>query len=55
MPYGLYQPVKPHGSVLAGTSPRACIVSVLGREEGCMVKYNPLPEGVPEGDARGNS
>ena len=30
-------------------------VSVLGREEGYMVKYNPLPEGVPEGEARGYS
>ena len=30
-------------------------VSVLGREEGFTVKYNPLPEGVPEGKARGNS
>ena len=27
-----------------------CIVSVLGRDEGYMVKYNPLPEGVPEGE-----
>ena len=31
------------------------IVSVLGRDEGYTVKYNPLPEGVPEGEARGNS
>ena len=23
-------------------------VSVLGRDEGYTVKYNPLPEGVPE-------
>ena len=30
-------------------------VSVLGRDEGCTVKYNPLPEGVPEGEGRGNS
>ena len=30
-------------------------VSVLGREEGYTVKYNPLPQGVPEGEARGNS
>ena len=30
-------------------------VSVLGREEGYTVKYNPLPEEVPEGEARGNS
>ena len=30
------------------------IVSVLGREEGYTVKYTPLPEGVPEGEARGN-
>ena len=30
-------------------------VSVLGRDEGYTVKYNPLPEGVPEGKARGNS
>ena len=31
------------------------IVSLLGRDEGYTVKYNPLPEGVPEGEARGNS
>ena len=31
------------------------IVSVLGRDKGYTVKYNPLPEGVPEGKARGNS
>ena len=30
-------------------------VSVLGRDEGYTVKYNPLPEGVPEAEARGNS
>ena len=24
-------------------------VSVLGREEGCTVKYTPSPEGVPKG------
>ena len=30
-------------------------VSVLGRDEGYTVKYNPLPEGVPKGEARGNS
>ena len=30
-------------------------VSVLGRDEGYTVKYNPLPEGVPEGEGRGNS
>ena len=30
-------------------------VSVLGRDKGYTVKYNPLPEGVPEGKARGNS
>ena len=30
-------------------------VSVLGRDEGYTVKYNPLPEGVPEGEARENS
>ena len=30
-------------------------VSVLGQEEGYKVKYTPLPEGVPEGEARGNS
>ena len=27
------------------------IVSVLGREEGYTVKYNPLPAGVPESEA----
>ena len=31
------------------------IVSVLGRDEGYTVKYNPLPEGVLEGEARGIS
>ena len=31
------------------------IVSVLGRDKGYTVKYNPLLEGVPEGEARGNS
>ena len=30
-------------------------VSVLGRDEGYTVKNNPLPEGIPEGEARGNS
>ena len=35
---------------------KACdIVFVLGQEEGYMVKYNPLPEGFPEGEAQGNS
>ena len=33
----------------------AGIVSVLGREEGYTVKYTPSAEGVPEGEARGNS
>ena len=27
------------------------IVSVLGRDKGYTVKYNPLPEGVDEGEA----
>ena len=31
------------------------IVSVLGQEEGYTVKYTPPLEGVPEGEARGNS
>ena len=31
------------------------IVSVLGPNEGYTVKYTPLPEGVPKGEARGNS
>ena len=30
-------------------------VSVLGRDEGYTVKYNPLPEGVPKGKAQRNS
>ena len=30
-------------------------VSVLGREEVYTVKYTPPPDGVPEGEARGNS
>ena len=28
-------------------------VSVLGRDEGYTVKYNPFSEGVPEGEAEG--
>ena len=32
-----------------------CYVSVLGQEEGYTVKYNYLPEGVPEGEAGGTS
>ena len=30
-------------------------VYVLGRDEGCTVKYYLLPEGVPEGEAHGIS
>ena len=30
-------------------------VFVLGRQEGYTVKYTPLPKGIPEGEARGNS
>ena len=30
-------------------------VSVLGREEGYTVKYTTSTEGVPEGEAQGNS
>ena len=30
-------------------------VSVLGWDKGYTVKYTPLPEGVPDGKARGNS
>ena len=39
-------------SILTAT---AVTVSVLGRYEGYTVKYNPLPEGVPEGEVRGYS
>ena len=31
------------------------IVSVLGQEELYTVKYTLLPDGVPKGEARGNS
>ena len=31
------------------------IVSVLGQDEGYTVRYNPMPEWVPEGEARGIS
>ena len=31
------------------------IVSELGQDKGYTVKYNPLPEGVPEGEAQRNS
>ena len=30
-------------------------MSVLERDEGYMVKYTPLPEGVPEAEAQGIS
>ena len=30
-------------------------VFVLGQDEGYTVKYNPLPEVVPEGGAKANS
>ena len=30
-------------------------VSILGRDKGYKVKYNSLSEGVPKGEARGNS
>ena len=33
----------------------AIYVYLLGQDEGYTVKYNPLPEGVREGEARGNS
>jgi hypothetical protein len=33
----------------------AYTVSELGRDEGYTVNYNPLLEGVPEGEAQGNS
>ena len=31
------------------------IVSVLGRDKGYTVKYNPLSQGVPEGEAQMHS
>ena len=31
------------------------VVTVLGQDKGYTVKYNPLPEGVPNAKARGNS
>ena len=34
---------------------KKCIVSVLGRDEKYTVKYNPLPERVPDDEAQGNS
>ena len=30
-------------------------VSILGQDKGYTVKYTPLPDGVPEGGAQGNS
>ena len=36
-------------------SPCMYTVSVLGQDKRYMVKYNPLPEGVIEGKAQGNS
>ena len=42
------------GIVIKGEE-MCCTVSVLGRHEGYTFKYNPLPEGVPEGEAQGNS
>ena len=35
--------------------PKCNTVSVLGQDEGYMVKYTPLSEGVPEGEAQGKS
>ena len=32
-----------------------CTVSVLGREEGYTVNYNPSPKEVPKGKAQGSS
>ena len=37
------------------TLPKVHIVSVLGRDEGYTVKYNPLSEGVSDVEAQGNS
>ena len=35
---------------------RDCVIlSVLGQEEGCTVKFTPSPEGVPEGKTQGIS
>ena len=42
-------------SFLTGQLHSWYIVSVLGQEEGYTVKYTPPPEGVPDGEARGNS
>ena len=42
----------PSESSLSSLLPYQCsTVSVLGRDEGYPVKYNPLPEGAPEGKA----
>ena len=47
----------PQGLMLKGPAqgPRAkrqvFTVSVLGQDKGFTVKYNPLPEGVPEAEA----
>ena len=38
-----------------GLDSKSFTVSVLGRDEGFTVKYTPLPEGVPKGEAQGNS
>ena len=35
--------------ILDFLEPLVCTVSVLGQDEGYTEKYNPLPEGVPEG------
>ena len=44
-----------HGLSTGGQFRKGDIVSVLGRDEGYTVKYNPLAEGISEGKARGNS
>ena len=41
--------------VLSIITKKKSTVSLLGRDKGYTVKYNPLAEGVPEGEAQGNS
>ena len=36
-----------------GSRCRVNIVSILGRDKGYTVKYNPLPEEVPKGTIKG--
>ena len=55
VPYCLVLAQPSYCLVLAHSFIYHIVLFVLGREEKYTVKYNPWPEGVPEGEAQGNS